>query len=241
MLAYFVLQVKLTVNPNYRASNGKLGSGHLTLYTDRYTILTMEETSEVKQIIMIKALGLFAAKGYEAVSVSELTEAAGITKPTLYYYFGSKEGVFEAVAQSNYGWLNAIISESAVYNPKPQSYFEDIYLTLSKLVSVYFSFAMENRDFYRIILANSSMPPSSSVYDIVRKYHFIQFDIIDGMFRGMAKVHGNLKGKSKTLSWSLIGTVNSYIGLYFSEIAGNALNNKTVKELVHQFMHGIYA
>ena len=38
------------------------------------------------------ALELFYAKGYDAVGVQEIAQKAGITKPTLYYYFGSKYG-----------------------------------------------------------------------------------------------------------------------------------------------------
>ena len=201
----------------------------------------VDEKVSVKQTIMLKALELFSAKGYEGVSVSELTEAAGITKPTLYYYFGSKEGLFEAVCKSHYAQLDAIIAGNAVYNPKPKSYSEDIHLTLTKLTAAYFSFARANEAFFRIALVNSSMPSSSAVFGIVRKYHFAQFDIIDSMFRNMAKVHGNLNGKSKTLAWSFIGTINSYISLSFSGISGQVLNDKTAKELVHQFMHGIYA
>jgi AcrR family transcriptional regulator len=37
------------------------------------------------------ALRLFAQKGYTATSVNEIVEAAGVTKPMLYYYFKSKE------------------------------------------------------------------------------------------------------------------------------------------------------
>ena len=210
------------------------------IYQSVYNI-EMDEKGGVKQVILDKALELFSAKGYEGVSVSSLTEAAGITKPTLYYYFGSKEGVFQAVCQAHYGRLNVLVSENAAYNSNPKAYTEDVYLTLTKVTAAYFSFAKENELFYRIVLANLSMPSSSPVFGIVEKYHFTQFDIIDGMFRNMAKAHGNLKGKSRTLSWFFIGAVNSYIGLFLSGISAQALNDKTVKELVHQFMHGIYA
>jgi len=201
----------------------------------------MDEKGAVKQTILDKALELFSAKGYEGVSVNELAEAAGITKPTLYYYFGSKEGMFEAVCQSNYTRLNTLITENAVYSPNPKSYFEDIFLTLTKVSAAYFSFAKENNDFYRIVLANLSMPSSSAVFEIVKKFHFTQFEVIESMFRSMAKAHGNLRGKSKTLTWSFIGTINSYISLYLSGGAGQEMNKKNVKELVHQFMHGIYS
>ena len=41
----------------------------------------------------------FAVKGYDATSVREICEAAGITKPTLYHFFGSKDGVLQALVQ----------------------------------------------------------------------------------------------------------------------------------------------
>lgn len=47
---------------------------------------------------------LFWERGYEATSVSELTEAMGITPPTLYTFFGDKESLFlEAVERYQSG------------------------------------------------------------------------------------------------------------------------------------------
>lgn len=47
--------------------------------------------SSVAGQIRKTALSLFAHKGYTATSVNEIVESAGVTKPMLYYYFGSKE------------------------------------------------------------------------------------------------------------------------------------------------------
>jgi len=43
------------------------------------------------------AARLFAARGYDATSVREIVEAAGVAKPTLYYYFRSKERLASAL------------------------------------------------------------------------------------------------------------------------------------------------
>lgn len=40
------------------------------------------------------ALGVFWSKGYEGASMADLTEAMGITKPSLYAAFGNKEQLF---------------------------------------------------------------------------------------------------------------------------------------------------
>ena len=52
--------------------------------------------------ILEKALHLFYEKGYDAIGVQEIADAAGVTKPTLYHYFGSKYGLLQAVAMEGY-------------------------------------------------------------------------------------------------------------------------------------------
>ena len=54
-------------------------------------------TGEVARQIARAAARLFAERGYDATSVREIVEAAGVTKPTLYYHFGSKEGLAQAL------------------------------------------------------------------------------------------------------------------------------------------------
>ena len=50
-------------------------------------------TSAIADRIARVAARLFAADGYDATSVRNIVEAAAVTKPTLYYYFSSKEAL----------------------------------------------------------------------------------------------------------------------------------------------------
>ena len=43
---------------------------------------------------LAEALHVFWAKGYDGASMTDLTEAMGITKPSLYAAFGNKEALF---------------------------------------------------------------------------------------------------------------------------------------------------
>ncbi len=45
------------------------------------------------------ATEMFSQRGYSACSVAEIVAGAGVTKPVLYYYFGSKEGLFRTILE----------------------------------------------------------------------------------------------------------------------------------------------
>ena len=45
------------------------------------------------------ASALFAERGFDGCSMDDIAQASGITKPMLYAYFDSKEGLFAACAQ----------------------------------------------------------------------------------------------------------------------------------------------
>ncbi|MBI5602535.1 MAG: TetR/AcrR family transcriptional regulator [Deltaproteobacteria bacterium] len=51
------------------------------------------KTSDVKEAIIRESTRLFLANGFRGTSVKEITEAAGIGRGTLYWYFKSKEEI----------------------------------------------------------------------------------------------------------------------------------------------------
>ena len=64
----------------------------------------MQNTSEnqtpevnARQRLLETATELFAEKGYAGTSVREIVQKAGVSRPVLYYYFKSKDGLFYAV------------------------------------------------------------------------------------------------------------------------------------------------
>lgn len=52
-------------------------------------------TNDTEWRLLDTALTLFAEKGYEAASVREIIEAAGVTRPVLYYYCKDKEDLYQ--------------------------------------------------------------------------------------------------------------------------------------------------
>ena len=60
----------------------------------------MMKQEDTKQRILDKALELFSARGYDAVSVGEIAEAVGIRAPSLYNHFPGKQAIFDAIMES---------------------------------------------------------------------------------------------------------------------------------------------
>jgi len=60
-------------------------------------INTLENNA--RERLLETATELFAEKGYAGASVREIVEKAGVSKPVLYYYFKSKEGLFYAILE----------------------------------------------------------------------------------------------------------------------------------------------
>jgi TetR/AcrR family transcriptional regulator, cholesterol catabolism regulator len=53
--------------------------------------------SDVKETIIRESTRLFVANGFRGTSVKDITEAAGIARGTLYWYFKAKEDILESI------------------------------------------------------------------------------------------------------------------------------------------------
>src|ERR1700757_410436 len=58
------------------------------------------------------ALRVFWEKGYDGASLSELTEAMGITRPSIYAAFGDKEALFKKALDRYVNGPSAYLSEA---------------------------------------------------------------------------------------------------------------------------------
>lgn len=57
--------------------------------------------------LITAAVGLFGSRGYEATSITDVLEAAGVAKGALYHHFETKTALFDAV-------LDRVVGEAAI-------------------------------------------------------------------------------------------------------------------------------
>lgn len=67
--------------------------------------------SDVRTEILRAASHLFSQQGYKSTSVREVVQAAGVTKPTLYYWFQNKEALFREVVQAHLDGMRVIMDD----------------------------------------------------------------------------------------------------------------------------------
>jgi TetR/AcrR family transcriptional regulator len=182
--------------------------------------------------ILNTAIELFADYGYDAVGVKQLANSAGVSKPTLYHYFGSKRGLLDEVLKDNFNKLNQTIQQAAEYNG-------DLPLTINKVITTYFDFAKNNNQFYRMQLTITFAPPESDFAKAVDQFIKEQYQIMEQLFIQAAKDHGNMKGRHEEYAASLLGMINTYISLTLKR--NKVLDDELIYKIAHQFMHGIYS
>src|SRR5439155_12543670 len=73
--------------------------------------------AEREQQMLEAADRVFARRGYQASSMDEIAAEVGITKPMLYAYFGSKEGLYLASVQRAGEMLAQRLRDSARGGP----------------------------------------------------------------------------------------------------------------------------
>ncbi len=68
-------------------------------------------------LLLKAALELFACKNYSMVTIKDIATETGVNAALIYYYFGSKEGLFRAVIEATaleaYGTFEAIRDDAA--------------------------------------------------------------------------------------------------------------------------------
>jgi TetR/AcrR family transcriptional regulator len=129
-------------------------------------MMAAAETSSHDRILR-GALELFSTKGYDATSVREICEAAAITKPTLYHFYGSKEGVYRALVGGALDGFRAAVAGALGATGSVRD-------RLRGLILASFAAARREPGVSRFVLGLIHHPPSSAPStDFVRFYEGI--------------------------------------------------------------------
>ena len=161
---------------------------------------SLKPEGHIREELMEAALRLFTKRGYSATTVRELVESAGVTKPVLYYYFGSKEGLFLELMRTHFGRLEAAVD---IYRRGEGN----VRKRLTAMLDKGFAYVRQDLDFIRLMHAVYFGPPGEAPYFDFDAYHQRYHDLITRfMEEGIEK--GEFRfGNAGDMAWIILGTV----------------------------------
>jgi AcrR family transcriptional regulator len=101
--------------------------------------------------VLEAARTLFAERGFDATSIAEIGERAGISKSVLYHYFGSKAQLYQAILEEEAGSLTMRVRNALPKDPDAPR--------LRAGVDAYLSFLAERPDSWRLLLRDPPADP----------------------------------------------------------------------------------
>ncbi len=102
---------------------------NLPFMTSAYT--RKKQPDVVRRDLLRSAITLAAREGVSALSLQQVSEAAGVTKGGLLHHFPSKQALVDAVFDVLIEQFNAALNDGIAHDPEPHGRFTRAYLDLS--------------------------------------------------------------------------------------------------------------
>ncbi|MGH3439706.1 MAG: TetR/AcrR family transcriptional regulator [Sciscionella sp.] len=118
----------------------------------------MPRAERERQMLAV-AEEVFAERGYVAASMDEIAERVGVSKPMLYEYFGSKEGLLVGAIRESRAELRAV-TERAIDG------VTDADEALRKGIMAFFDFITEHRQAWSLLRNESTLLAGSTAAEI---------------------------------------------------------------------------
>ncbi|WP_246559410.1 TetR/AcrR family transcriptional regulator [Citrifermentans pelophilum] len=155
----------------------------------------------VRERLLAEGLRLFTSKGYAGTTVREIVEAAGVTKPVLYYYFNSKEGLYLSLMESSYAVFAERMNDLVAKSGTARERMEHLCL------GIYDGF-VEFIDVAQLIYALYFGPPQGAPhFEHDKAFDWIlaavKSVVVDGMASGEFR-----SGDPSDMTWAIVGCLN---------------------------------
>ena len=182
-----------------------------------------------KESIRKAAAELFAEKGYAATSTREICERAEITKPVLYYHFGSKEELYESLVQDCFNEYQRELRRASHRGRTTRERLLEVLLAM-------FSFSRRNHSEYRMALRMVMAPERESpAIDLVEMSRADERLVAEVLRQGMRK--GDIRGSPKQIAEAFCGIAFAMTMGYF--LRGDPpLNRSNARDLINLLIEG---
>ncbi len=163
-----------------------------------------EKTDKRQQLLEV-AETLFARHGFEAVSIRQLAKEADVNVAMVSYYFGSKDGLFEAVLAEKFPKTRErlqLLAADTQLSPWEK---------LASTIDIYVEKFMNGRNFHRVLMREMSLKQRPQHVKLIAAYMAENQQIIRGFIE-----EGQVKGQFRYVDTemtiaSVFGTLSSVV------------------------------
>lgn len=114
--------------------------------------------------ILQAAVKIFPKKGYDATTIQDIAQEAGVASSSIYQHFGSKEGLFLALAD-NISFLPVLDEINKTLNEQEDNTFEDVRRSLIKVGEAFSRSHMKSTEIVRMFFTETrNFPEIGSQY-----------------------------------------------------------------------------
>jgi TetR/AcrR family transcriptional regulator of autoinduction and epiphytic fitness len=145
-------------------------------------------SDEKRHHILSAALGVFFKYGYKRVSMNEIAEAAGISRPGLYLHFSSKEEVFRAAILQ---FADGLIEEISKGLHSRKTIEEKVRYAFEVWTVQRFDLTLKSPEAKEI---------SDSSYEFAREALDQSYEKLESVLASILKLHVKCSGNKKALS-----------------------------------------
>ena len=165
----------------------------------------LEERNARRDRIIDGALRVFKRLGIDGVTMNEIALESDFGKASLYYYFPSKEDVFQAIMEN--GWQNLweSIEDIVVNEQKPKKKFLTLLITIAEIVK-------SNQTLYEFLFAApKAIPMNSENFDSWKSYQNRLYSTIMGILEDGVAAGEFVKIEPEILMRAIGGIFHSLI------------------------------
>ena len=155
----------------------------------------------VRQRLLAGAAELFARKGYAATTVREIVQAAGVTKPALYYYFKNKEGIYLELMREARARFEALLD----IGRKENGAVRERVLTISEEI---FQLFLDQLEIARVALFIHYGPAQGAPSIDFNPFHLKFEELIESLIREGIRKGEFRKGNVMDMTWAVLGAIN---------------------------------
>lgn len=191
-----------------------------------------DQAIPARQAVLESALAAFARTGYAGTSVQAILRATGLSKPTLYYYFESKAGLFRAILDFAYDECFRLMRDAVATADSCEG-------RLIAVAAAIFRFAESHKDLTRLVFATVFAAPEEipkGCIDLTKRRRNFEF-VLEIVRAGQKERSIDSSYDGEEITHGIFGAISHQVRTHLLMPKGK-LDRRRAERVVALFLNG---